>query len=325
MADKNKVRTLTAMMLVVLMACGLVLSGCNRPKPYDEELTFRMADSIHSVRLYVENEDHILNINMFVEKQGFSTIRSRYLGGASFTKRDAQYTVPMEQNYIATDLSAKEKKYYEELAPITLDIRLDKAQKGYLIRLHDSSCPALNMPKEVLVASAADLDTTLPKWVWIVILIFVVLAISGIFFGRKEEEYSPADKAEIEKRRRQIPFTRKEQNAILDLAFRFFTFEDKDPNRWSLWFKIANAKGLIPKGKTPKLSFDEILSILDDMTDKQHQFVLGMLIYLAVVDGGSTYMEGGIIQELAQRWYRSHTDYIEMEHFFQEHDVVITD
>ena len=141
----------------VLFGVALIFMGCNarsRHGVYNEIVTLPLADS-HSARINFSHKGTVLNVNMYLNKEGKSLCRSHYVGETKFSKRDAHYTITLGQYRVVTeDMTKKEQKLYTEPGFIQMEVNYLPKQKAYNIRISQSHCPALNMDAPALVYSA---------------------------------------------------------------------------------------------------------------------------------------------------------------------------
>ena len=121
-----------------LAGCGIRAHG-----PYNEDVNVPLEDG-HTATVNFHKEHGVITANVFIWKEGYSSIRSRYLGGVKFINRNIDYTFYLEQNFLNDDLNKKQRKYYEENNPIRMDVIYHSKHKSYDIRFQDSQCPVLN-------------------------------------------------------------------------------------------------------------------------------------------------------------------------------------
>lgn len=121
------------------MGCGLRSHG-----PYNEVVNVPLEEG-HTITVNFHKKHGIITANVFVWREGYSSIRSRYLGSVKFINRNIDYTFYLEQNFLNDDLNKKQRKYYEENGPISMDVIYHSKSKTYDICFHDSQCPILNM------------------------------------------------------------------------------------------------------------------------------------------------------------------------------------
>lgn len=133
--------------ILLFLLVSLSMTGCGLRShgPYNEVVNVPLEDG-HTVSVNFHKEHGMITANVFVWKKGYSSIRSRYLGGVKFINRNIDYTFFLEQNFLNEDLNKKERKFYEEKAPIRMDVIYHSKSKTYDICFQDSQCPILNMP-----------------------------------------------------------------------------------------------------------------------------------------------------------------------------------